>query len=122
MAGNKMIRMTITSEKTDEIMRTVDWQRIRAMTAEDIERDLESDPDTAPPLTDAEGVALRVQHVRQQTGLSQSRFAERFRIPVGTLRDWEQARSAPDAAALAYLQVIERDPEAVLRALQPGVV
>ena len=32
-------------------------------------------------------------------GLSQAEFASRFRVPVGTLRDWEQARAtAPDFA------------------------
>jgi len=61
--------------------------------------------------------AARVRWVRKQTGLSQEEFAERYRIPIGTLRDWEQSRREPDAAALAYLTVIERDPEAVRRAL-----
>jgi putative transcriptional regulator len=59
-------------------------------------------------------------NVRKQTGLSQLQFTERFHVPVGTLRDWEQARSALDAAALFYLRVIERNPEAILRALEPG--
>ncbi len=47
-----------------------------------------------------------------------SENSARHRIPVGTLRDWEQARREPDAAAaLAYLRVIEREPEAVARDL-----
>ena len=50
-------------------------------------------------------------------GLSQPAFAEKYDIPVGTLRDWEQGRTRPDAAALAYLRVIEHEPEAVQRAL-----
>jgi putative transcriptional regulator len=36
--------------------------------------------------------------VRQALGLSQEELAARFRIPVGTLRDWEQGRVEPDAA------------------------
>jgi hypothetical protein len=44
-------------------------------------------------------------------------LAARFRIPLGTVRDWEQGRREPDAAALAYLRVTEREPEAVERAL-----
>jgi putative transcriptional regulator len=103
----------------DQIKRSIDWTRVDAMTEEQIERDLASDPDAASPLTEAEGQAIRVQIVRKSTGLSQPRFAERFRIPLGTLRDWEQARSAPDGAAIAYLKVIERDPNAVVRALEP---
>jgi putative transcriptional regulator len=87
------------------------------MTEEEIEADIASDPD-AVSFSDAELVAIRVQHVRKQTGLSQPEFAKRFRIPLGTLRDWEQARSAPDAAALAYLKVIEHNPDAVVHALE----
>jgi putative transcriptional regulator len=42
----------------------------------------------------------------------------RYRIPIGTLRDWEQGRCEPDQPARAYLIVIAHDPEGVLRALQ----
>ena len=34
------------------------------------------------------------------------------------LRDWEQGRTEPDQPARAYLTVIARDPEGVLRALR----
>jgi putative transcriptional regulator len=50
-------------------------------------------------------------------GLSQEQFAERFKIPVGTLRDWEHGRVEPDQAARAYLMVIARIPDAVREAL-----
>lgn len=118
MAGGKMKRETITPTRLMEIKRSVDWQRVREMTDEAITRQNEADPDAAT-LTDAEAAAIRVQYVRQQTGLSQTEFASRFCIPLGTLRDWEQARRAPDAAAVAYLRVIERNPQAVLQALEP---
>ena len=45
---------------------------------------------------------------------------ERFQIPVASLRDWEHGRRMPDAATRAYLTVIEREPEAVQRALAGG--
>ena len=48
-------------------------------------------------------------------------FASRFHIPLGTLRDWEQGRKEPDAAARAYLVVIGRNPAAVSEALHPTV-
>lgn len=95
--------------------------RLDAMTEEEIQRNAESDPDN-PPWTDEElerGVlARRVRLARKKMGLSQSEFAARFRIPVATFRDWEQGRRKPDATSLAYLTVIEREPEAVERALQ----
>lgn len=37
-------------------------------------------------------------------------------IPIGTLRDWEQGRKEPDAAAKAYLRVIAREPDTVRKA------
>ena len=60
----------------------------------------------------------QVKVIRQALGLSQEEFAARYQIPLGTLRDWEQSRKEPDAAARAYLTVIARNPKAVSDALQ----
>ena len=54
-----------------------------------------------------------VKKLRERLGLTQEAFAAAYRIPVGTLRDWEQCRKRPDAPARAYLTVIARNPEAV---------
>jgi putative transcriptional regulator len=61
----------------------------------------------------------QVKIIRRALGISQEDFAARYHIPIGTLRDWEQGRVAPDQAARAYLTVIARDPEAVRKALNP---
>ncbi|KJB95110.1 XRE family transcriptional regulator [Skermanella aerolata KACC 11604] len=45
--------------------------------------------------------------------MSQGTFADTYGIPIGTLRDWEQRRSEPDATAVAYLTAITNDPVAV---------
>ena len=42
----------------------------------------------------------------------------RNRIPLGTLRDWEQGCVEPDQAARAYLKVIAREPDTVREALK----
>jgi len=63
---------------------------------------------------------LLIKVMRRAMGLTQEDFAARFRIPLGTLRDWEQGKTEPDQAARAYLTVIARDPEAVRRALRSG--
>jgi putative transcriptional regulator len=71
---------------------------------------------------EAVGPARRVslaKRIRWRLRMSQSDFAEAFHIPVGTLRDWEQHRREPDQAARAYLEVITRNPKAVIAALQP---
>lgn len=54
---------------------------------------------------------------RTALGLSQAEFARRFRVPLGTLRDWEQARSLAPDFALAYVRVIARHPDLVAEAL-----
>ena len=60
----------------------------------------------------------QVKVIRRALGLSQEEFAQAFRIPIGTLRDWEQDRVQPDQAARAYLTVIARNPKAVREALE----
>jgi putative transcriptional regulator len=59
----------------------------------------------------------RVFTMRRAFGLTQEEFSARFAIPLGTLRDWEQRRSAPDATAQAYLKVIAADPVSVAKAV-----
>ena len=67
-----------------------------------------------PPLTSARLAELRrvprIKTLRRALGLTQEQFSERYNIPVGTLRDWEQGRTEPDQAARGYLNVIARDP------------
>ncbi len=55
--------------------------------------------------------ARNVRRVRHGLGLTQAEFSARYRVPIGTLRDWEQARATPPDFAIAYLRVIARDPE-----------
>lgn len=64
-----------------------------------------------PPLVD-------VAAVRKKTGLSQTRFAQRFGFSPAAVRDWEQHRRVPDPAARTLLLVIEHEPQAVERALE----
>ncbi|MBV9701914.1 MAG: helix-turn-helix domain-containing protein [Methylobacteriaceae bacterium] len=90
------------------------------MTDEEVHAAALSDPD-AQPLTPERLAQMKrvpqVRTIRRVLGLSQEEFAARFHIPLGTLRDWEQGRKEPDAAARAYLRVIGRNPTAVAEAL-----
>lgn len=61
---------------------------------------------------------LNVSAIRAKTGLSQDRFAKAFHISAHTLRNWEQGRRVPEGPARALLLAIDRDPEAVMRALR----
>ena len=71
-------------------------------------------------LSDTELAKMRTvnaaKRARIVAGLSQADFSRTYGIPVGTLRDWEQGRSEPDAAGKAYLTAIINDAEAVARA------
>jgi putative transcriptional regulator len=90
------------------------------MTAKQIEAAAKADRDNQPLSATDLGRMKRtpqVKIIRRALGISQEDFAARFHIPIGTLRDWEQGRVAPDQAARAYLTVIARDPEAVRKAL-----
>jgi putative transcriptional regulator len=112
-----MAIVKVTPELVTKALAETDWQAIDAQTDGDIARNVAQDPDAAPLLTDGETAASIACAVRKRLGLSQTEFAARFHVPVGTLRDWEQNRRQPDAPALAYLRVIAREPEIVARAL-----
>jgi putative transcriptional regulator len=94
---------------------------MRPMTEAEIAAAAAADPDAQPFTPEELAKARRVPRVktlRRALALTQEEFAARYRIPVGTLRDWEQGRTEPDQPARAYLTVIAGDPEGVLRALQ----
>jgi putative transcriptional regulator len=55
--------------------------------------------------------------IRAKVGLSQSDFAQLIGVKVATLRNWEQHRRHPTGAAAALLMIVEREPDAALRAL-----
>jgi putative transcriptional regulator len=59
-----------------------------------------------------------VRAIRETLGLSQQAFAEAYRIPLATLKGWEQGRRQPDATASAYLSVIARLPQAAREVLR----
>jgi putative transcriptional regulator len=91
------------------------------MTRTAIERAALADPD-AQPLTGADLKRMKrtpqAKIIRRALGVTQEEFAARYHIPLGTLRDWEQGRAAPDQPARAYLMVIAADPDRVQQVLK----
>jgi len=55
-----------------------------------------------------------VTSIREQTGLSQSRFAQLLGVSVRTLQEWEQGRRAPSGAARTLLMIAAKNPRALL--------
>ncbi|MFY7779451.1 MAG: helix-turn-helix domain-containing protein [Elstera sp.] len=61
--------------------------------------------------------------VRHAVGGTQAEFAQRFGIPIDTLRKWEQGKRQPDAVGRSYLRLIAKNPQFVedsVRANVPG--
>jgi putative transcriptional regulator len=96
------------------------WARLDAMTEKEKHEAALSDPDAQPQTPERLARMKRtpqVKIIRRALGLSQEEFAVHYRIPIGTLRDWEQGRSEPDAPGRAYLWVIAKEPEMVRNVL-----
>lgn len=116
---------TFVQELDDGTFRRIesrtDWKRLAAMTEEEIEANALADEDN-PPMTDEELArmqpALSPREVRRRLHLTQEQFSVLFHLPIGTIRDWEQGKKAPDSAARTLLRVIDRNPEAVIQALK----
>ena len=119
--------ISVVHEPGDPFRETgTDWEAVDALTNEEVHAAALADPDAQPiPLGNDEELAklglhrlVNVKKLRERLGLTQEEFAATYRIPVGTLRDWEQRRKNPDAPARAYLMVIARNPEAVAELLR----
>ena len=61
--------------------------------------------------------AEHILALRKRMKLSRQKFADRFGLDARAVQEWEQGRRTPDRAARVLLTVIDRDPEAVARAL-----
>lgn len=64
-----------------------------------------------------EFTSVDVKNIRSNIGMSQSEFAAAFGISVSTLRHWERGDRTPQGPALVLLNVVAREPRAVLNAL-----
>ena len=49
---------------------------------------------------------MSIKELRIKTGLSQSKFAHMFDIPVSTLKDWEHERRNPPAYVINMIRTI----------------
>ncbi len=61
--------------------------------------------------------AVDVKRIRNDIGMSQMEFASSFGISLGTLRHWERGDRQPQGPALVLLNVVDREPKVVLKAL-----
>jgi len=62
--------------------------------------------------------SVDVKALRTRVAMTQEQFAARFGFSVATLRHWERGDRSPQGPALVLLNVIDKNPAAVLSALQ----
>jgi putative transcriptional regulator len=60
---------------------------------------------------------IDVRKIRRSLGLSQEAFAQKYGFALSAVRDWEQGRRRPERSARILLKIVEKEPEAVSRAL-----
>lgn len=106
----------------DDVMRAppmIDVERIRHTTEADIRRHAAEDgedPDAEP----ADYIAVPLaRDLRRALDMTQDAFAAFLRVPVGTVRNWEQGRTLPDPAARTLLALVAADPAHALGILDP---
>jgi putative transcriptional regulator len=94
-------------------------RRMDATTEEDIRRHMIEDGEDPDNPDEGWIPVVQAQDVRRKLGMSQSEFARLLAVPVATLRNWEQNRYTIEPAVRTLLRLIDREPEAALRALRP---
>ncbi|MCR4781709.1 MAG: helix-turn-helix domain-containing protein [Lachnospiraceae bacterium] len=54
---------------------------------------------------------MNIKEIRLKTGLSQSQFAKKYHIPVGTLQHWEQGVRKPPEYVVYMLNLLLNQKE-----------
>jgi len=63
-----------------------------------------------------------VKAIRNRLGMTQAKFSDTFGFSLDAIKHWEGGRRTPEAPARTLLTVIDKNPAAVLTALNPGAV
>lgn len=65
---------------------------------------------------------VSVVELRERLGLTQKEFADKFKLSLSTIQNWEQGQNKPKGAAKLFLELIAHDPEFVANTLaaNPG--
>ncbi|TMJ26021.1 MAG: helix-turn-helix domain-containing protein [Alphaproteobacteria bacterium] len=110
-----LVRRTLA--QVQRMKHRIDRGKIDATTEADIRRHMLADGQD--PMGELAGFAPIVppQLLRKRLGMTQAEFARALRIPLPTLRNWEQGRVLPDPAARSLLAIVARNPKAAFKAL-----
>lgn len=84
---------------------------------EEIKEGLEAIRDNSDALTRHDLSAPDIRAIREKFQLSQSQMATYLGVKTKTFQNWEQGVRNPTASAQTLLRVLEKEPDAVMRAL-----
>ena len=84
----------------------------------EVREGLEAYRDRPETLPRREVSAPDVKAIREQFGLSQAQLAAFLNVSKRTLENWEQRRRGPTGPAQTLLRIMEREPQAIKRALR----
>ncbi len=101
------------SKAAREALAATDWNRIDAMTDEDIARQVAANPDAAPDMAPE----IDVRAIRRATGMTQAQFASTYEFSIRTVQEWERGAKKPSGPARTLLRAIKADPEGLRKAL-----
>jgi len=90
-----------------------DWNKIDAMTDEDLARQIAANPDSAPDMAPE----IDVRAIRNAAGMTQAQFSETYEFSIRTLQEWERGAKKPSGPARTLLRAIKADPEGLRKAL-----
>jgi putative transcriptional regulator len=110
-----MARMTLEQIRASQPK--LDRTRVAATREADIAKHMREDGEDPDAVLGPLIEEVPPAHIREQIGMTQVEFAKTLRIPVATLRNWEQGRVRVDPAARALFRILSRDPERALKAL-----
>jgi putative transcriptional regulator len=105
-----------TMENIHRMRPRVSRAKIAATTEADIRRHMREDGQSDNDFAEFAPV-IPPQVLRKQLDMTQTEFAKALKIPLATLRNWEQGRVLPDPAARSLLTIVARNPRAAFRAL-----
>jgi putative transcriptional regulator len=103
----------ISREAAGKALAATDWEKLDALTDEDIARQIAANPNAAPDMAPE----IDVRAIRRAAGMSQAQFATAYEFSVRTVQEWERGAKRPSGPARTLLKAIKADPEGLRRAL-----
>ena len=106
-----------TLEQIQRMKPKTDRTTINKTTEADIRRHMIEDGQDPEGSPSGFASVIPPQILRKHLGMTQPEFARALRIPLKTLRNWEQGRVLPDPAARSLLTIVAKNPKVALKAL-----